>query len=255
MTSSGARPTPLRETWGPGLEGRSVDTDRLTDLYRWPDDRPWVRAMMATTLDGAAAGGDGVSGSVSSDADRLVFGEVRRRADAVLVGAGTLRAEEYTPMRAKDADLADRRAAGQLDAPVLVVVSRSLDLPWQLPVWAESTHPPVVVTDGSATPERTAAAHDRVDVVTLDDLAPQRLVEAVVGRGLPRIVCEGGPHLLRDLLAAGVVDEADITVSPMFVGTAGSPSTPLLSEAVRGELAGLLVGDDFLMARYLLTSS
>ncbi|MEG9227101.1 dihydrofolate reductase family protein [Aeromicrobium sp. Sec7.5] len=254
MTSPGAQPTPLRAMWGAGLTGRPVDTADLTDLYRWPDGRRWVRAMMATTLDGAAAGGDGVSGSVSSDADRLVFSEVRCRADAVLVGAGTVRAEQYTPMTAKDDDQEARRAAGQLPAPVLAVVSRSLDLPWDLPVWSESTHRPLVLTDGSATPEATEVADGRVDVVTLPELEPAAILAALADRGLGHVVCEGGPHLLRDMLAAGVVDEADITVSPMFVGTDGSPSTPLLPEAVRAELASVLVGDHFLMTRYLLSA-
>lgn len=254
MTSSGARSTPLRAMWGAGLTGRPVDTDTLADLYQWPEGRRWVRAMMATTLDGAAAGGDGVSGSVSSDADRLVFGEVRRLADAVLVGAGTVRAEQYTPMKAKDVDQEARSAAGQLPAPVLAVVSRSLDLPWDLPVWSESTHRPVVLTDGSASREATKAAEARVDVEVLPELTPPAMLEALAGRGLSHVVCEGGPRLLRDLLAAGVVDEADITISPMFVGTDGSPSTPLLPEAVRAELASVLVGDDFLMTRYLLST-
>ncbi|GAA1740194.1 dihydrofolate reductase family protein [Aeromicrobium alkaliterrae] len=253
MTASDADATPLREIWGAEPTGRSVDQAALTGLYAWPEG-PWVRAMMATTLDGAAAGADGVSGSVSSDADRLVFLEVRRRADAVLVGAGTIRAEQYTPMVAKDADRDARQAAGQLPAPVLAVVSRSLDLPWELPVWSESTHRPLVLTDGSASPERQAAAEGRVEVVNLPDLEPRRIVQALVDRGLPHVVCEGGPRLLRDLLAAGVVDEADITVSPMFVGTDASPSTPVLPEAVRAELAGVLVGDDFLMTRYRIVA-
>ena len=55
--------------------------------------------MMVTTLDGAAAGPDGLSGSISGEADKLVFDAVRREADAVLIGAGTMRAERYGPFR------------------------------------------------------------------------------------------------------------------------------------------------------------
>ncbi|MEZ5114394.1 MAG: dihydrofolate reductase family protein [Nocardioidaceae bacterium] len=85
--------------------GASQTTDLSRDdvaaAYPWPDSGPWVRAMMVTTLDGAAAGPDGLSGSISSAADQMVFNAVRRFADCVLVGSGTLRAEEYTPMRPK----------------------------------------------------------------------------------------------------------------------------------------------------------
>jgi riboflavin biosynthesis pyrimidine reductase len=157
-------------------------------------------------------------------------------------------------MRARDDDRESREAGGQLPAPVLVVVSRSLDLPWDLPVWSESTQQPLVVTDGSASAERHETAARHAEVVTLPGLEPRRVVQVLVDRGLGRIVCEGGPHLLRDLLAAGAVDEADITISPMFVGTAATPTTPLLPAAVRARLAGLVVGDDFLMSRYLLAA-
>ena len=61
-----------------------LDDDQVRDAYPWPDHGRWVRAMMVTTLDGAAAGPDGLSGSISSDVDRAVFDAVRR-----LVAAGT----------------------------------------------------------------------------------------------------------------------------------------------------------------------
>lgn len=225
--------------------------DDLLQVYPWPGSGAWVRAMMVTTLDGAAAGPDQLSNSVSSPADQLVFNAVRRDADAVLVGAGTLRAEQYTPMRAKPADTPRREAAGQLPAPVIAVVSRSLDLPWELPVWRESTHRPLVLTPAGGAPARLEAARQHADVVVLDRDVPEALVAALVDRGLRRIVCEGGPRLLRDLIAADLVDEADITVSPVFAGTQTSPPTPSLPHVTRFRLAHVLHGDDTLMLRYL----
>ena len=91
----------------------SLDDEQVLASYPWPVDGRWVRAMMVTTLDGAAAGPDGLSGSISSSVDKQVFDAVRRLADAVLVGAGTIRAEGYGPMRAKPADQQRRAAAGQ----------------------------------------------------------------------------------------------------------------------------------------------
>ena len=227
-----------------------TDTELLA-AYAWPDDRRWVRAMMVTTLDGAAAGPDGLSGSLSSAGDQLVFNTVRRRADAVLVGAQTMRDERYTPMRAKPEDAADRAAADQLSAPVIVVVSGSLDLPWELPVWTESAHRPVVITETGADPQRLATANDYADVVQLPRATPAAIVDAVEARGLPRIVCEGGPRLLRDLTADGLVDEVDITIAPLLTGTGHTPSTSTLPVPARFELAHVVESDGFLMTRYV----
>jgi riboflavin biosynthesis pyrimidine reductase len=223
----------------------------LLGAYPWPEHGPWLRAMMVTTLDGAAAGPDRLSGSVSSPADQLIFNAVRRDADAVLIGAGTLRAERYTPMRAKPADGSRRAAAGQLSAPVVAVISGSLDLPWELPLWHESTCRPVVFTHAGADAARMTTAREHADVIVLDQTVPKAVIHALIERKLPRIVCEGGPGLLRDLVAADLVDEADITVSPVFAGTENSPSTPALPQVSEFRLAHVLHGDDTLMMRYL----
>jgi riboflavin biosynthesis pyrimidine reductase len=229
-----------------------VDDDQVVDAYPWPQVRRWVRAMMVTTLDGAAAGPDGLSGSISGEADKLVFDAVRRHADAVLIGAQTLRAERYGPMRAKAQDAEARRAQGLAPAPRLAVVSRSLDLPWDDPVFSESALPVLVLTGPTADPELVARANERCEVVNVaGDGDPRAFVEALEERGLRRIVCEGGPTLLRHLVAAGMVDEADITVSPVMTGTGTSPDTPRLPSVVGFYLVQVLTADGFLMGRYV----
>lgn len=230
---------------------RSLDPDDLLVAYPWPEEGRWVRAMMVTTLDGAAAGPDGLSGSISSAVDGDVFDAVRRLADAVLVGAGTLRAEEYGPMVANEADAERRRAAGQAPAPRLAVVSGSLGLPWELPVWSGSTLTPLVLTSESAEPAALATAREHATVVVLPDLEPATLLGALTDAGLRRVVCEGGPSLLEAVVAADLLDEADITVSPLFAGTARTPRTSGLEAVARFELAHLLTAESFLMARYV----
>lgn len=229
-----------------------IDRDRVVEAYPWPEGRRWVRAMMVTTLDGAAAGPDGLSGSISGEADKLVFDAVRRHADAVLIGAGTLRAERYGPMRAKAEDAEARRAQGLAPAPQLAVVSRSLDLPWDEPVFAESALPVLVLTGPTADPELVARASERSEVVNVaGDGGPRAYVEALEQRGLRWIVCEGGPTLLRHLVAAGAVDEADITISPVMTGTGSSPDTPRLDSVAGFDLVQVLTADGFLMGRYV----
>ncbi|WP_242654093.1 dihydrofolate reductase family protein [Klenkia soli] len=230
---------------------RSVAGDDLLDAYPWPEEARWVRAMMVTTLDGAAAGRDGLSGSISSAVDGEVFDAVRRLADAVLVGAGTLRAEEYGPMRASAADAERRAAAGQAPAPRLAVVSGSLDLPWALPVWADSTLTPLVLTGPSPDPAALTTAREHAEVVFLADLEPASLLAALTDRGLRRVVCEGGPSLLEAVVAADLLDEADITLSPVFAGTSTTPRTGGPDEVARLDLVHLITAEGYVMARYV----
>lgn len=234
-----------------------LDDDQILDAYPWPEQGTWVRAMMVTTLDGAAAGPDGLSGSISGTADGAVFDAVRRLADAVLVGAGTLRSERYGPLKAKPEDQARRAAAGQAPAPVLVFVSASLDLPWDEPVFAESSCTPIVVTGLAATADRLAEAERHCDVVRLDveRFDPAAVIAELERRGLRHIVCEGGPTLLHEIVAAGLCDEADITVSPMFAGTSRTPRSPVLEAVSQLTLAQVIAADSFLMARYLRPTS
>ena len=216
-----------------------LTSDQVVTAYPWPDGRRWVRAMMVTTLDGAATGPDGLSGSISGDADKAVFDAVRREADVVLIGAGTMRSERYGPFRGR---------------PRLAIVSGSLDLPWDAPVFSESRERPLVLTGPGADPAAVAVAAETCEVVTVDG-GPGGFLDALEQRGLARIVCEGGPTLLGELVAHGLVDEADITVSPTMTGTAHSPEVPTLDAVAGFELVQLLTADGFLMGRYVRPGS
>lgn len=227
--------------------------DDVRDAYPWPAGRPWVRAMMVTTLDGAAAGPDGLSGSISSAVDKAVFNAVRRLAGAVLVGAGTIRAEKYAPMRAKPEDAESREAAGLAPAPVLAIVSGSLDLDFDSRLFAESTMRPVVITGADPDPERAARAREHCDLVATGEArpGPASVLRVLAERGLTHVVCEGGPTLLESLVDADLLDEADITLSPTFAGTAETPRTSGLTAVAGFRLAHVLQAESFLMCRYL----
>lgn len=209
------------EASGARLAGVS---EAVVDDYPWPSG-PWVRALFVMALDGAAAGPDGRSGSISGPADRRVLGAVRRWSDAVVVGAATMRAERYNPMRVSEAVAAERLAAGQQVAPRLVIVSASLDLPWSDPAYAESMLPPLIVTVASAPAESLARVPSTCEVLVApgERVDPLWLREQLVDRGMKRIVCEGGRALLADFARAGAVDEWALTVSGLMPAGSFAP--------------------------------
>lgn len=196
---------------------RAQTVEALADLYAYPDPVPatgWVRANMAGTLDGATAGPDGLSRSISSDADRVVFSVLRSLADVVLVGAGTARAEGYGPLRADAGFAARRRAATQWPAPALAFVTRSGKLP-EAPGLFGSPDGAWVVTCAAADVESLREkAGERVVVAGESDVDPAVAVAALAARGMRRILLEGGPTLLARALAAGRVDEVCLTFTP-----------------------------------------
>ncbi|MFE4368120.1 pyrimidine reductase family protein [Streptomyces sp. NPDC056835] len=249
-----------------GVSGADRDwtLDELADAYAYPvgtaadgvaRPRPWLRANMVSTLDGAAHH-EGRSQSISSAADMRVFGTLRALADAVVVGAETVRLEKYRPARARDAFAARRAAAGQRPAPVIAVVSASLELDFSLPLFTAPLVPTLVLTGAAAPAERILAAEKAgVEVVIAGDGSgadPERVVPALADRGLVRLLTEGGPRLLGQFVAAGVLDELCLTVSPMLASgyaqrIAGGPA-PAVPE--RFALASLLEQDGFLFTRY-----
>jgi riboflavin biosynthesis pyrimidine reductase len=193
----------------------------LADLYAYPDPMPssgWVRATMVTTLDGAVTGADGRSGSIGGPADRAVFSVLRGLADVVLVGAGTVRAEGYRRPVAR-AEFAERRAtARQTPAPRLAVVTTTgrLGAAQQVLGGPDGAY---LITTAAADLNglRALAGADRVLVAGEDRVDARLAITQLAARGLRRILLEGGPHLLGDVIAADCLDEMCITLSPLLV--------------------------------------
>lgn len=229
------------------VDSVQMSAPELDQFYAWPQGW-WVRAMMLHTLDGAYFGPDGGSKSLSNPRDRDVLLEVRRLADAVLVGAATIRAERYKPM---------------LTNAVVAIVSPSLDLPWEEPLFGESTHTPIVFTRSEAIcVEGKSAAfklatqmqeQNKVQLVHLDDPAIDSLTY-LREQGHQRIVCEGGPRLLESLFP--YVDELDLTTAPYLVGTKpASAQDGRVQETAAPltgwELANWWIEDAYTYAKYL----
>lgn len=138
--------------------GREWSLDELADAYAYPEgDRVWLRANMVSSLDGAGQH-DGRSQPLSSETDMRIFGTLRGLADVIVVGAETVRLEGYRPARAREAFAARRAAAGQGPAPVIAVVTASLDLDFSLPLFTEPLVRTLILTGAAAPAERVQAA-------------------------------------------------------------------------------------------------
>ncbi|WP_406174586.1 pyrimidine reductase family protein [Streptomyces sp. NBC_00996] len=240
----------------PDVTDREWGLGELAEAYAYPDRRePWLRGNMVSTLDGAAQH-DGRSQPISSATDMRIFGVLRGLADVVVVGAQTVRQEGYRPARAREAFAELREAAGQGPAPAIAVVTASLDLDFSLPLFTSPLVPTLVLTGAAAAPDRVAAAEKAgAQVVIAGDgmgVDPARAVRALGELGLTRLLTEGGPRLLGQFVAGGVLDELCLTVSPMLAAgdaqrIAGGPS---MAVPARFELVSLLEEAGFLYSRY-----
>ncbi len=172
----------------PGDELTSVDLDAL-----YAATGPLLRLNFVTTLDGAATGPDGRSGTINSAADHRGFTAMRRAADVLLVGAGTVRAEEYGPAR----------------LPVVVVSGRS-----ELPDSVRGQEGVVLATTAAS----GATEGESVWICGEDGVDLPRLLERVRREVGPHVLCEGGPTLAAELVALGLVDEIALSWTPNLVG-------------------------------------
>lgn len=183
--------------------GATIGDAAIDALYA--SDAAILRLNFVATLDGAANGSDGRSGTINSPADHQGFAAMRRAADVLLVGAGTVRAENYGPAR----------------TPIVVVSRR--------PVLPESVQGSGVVLATTASSGAVEDEHvwicgeDRVDLAQVIERA-----RAAFG---PHVLSEGGPTLAAELVTAGLVDELGLSWTPQLVG-GGRETHPRILDGV-----------------------
>jgi riboflavin biosynthesis pyrimidine reductase len=203
--------------------------DVLADAYVTPTTavaKPWVILSMVHSIDGSTSL-SGVSGPLGSDADQAVFSTLRSRADLLLVGSGTVRAEGYQPLT----------RAGQR----LAIVSGSGVLPWDEPVYTHSQTVILAPEDGPPLPVTPLrAGQGRVDLALALHLLEPRVV-----------LLEGGSSLNAQMLALGLVDELCITTAPVTVLGSGPRIAHSEAESIQPfRLVQILEQDGYLFSRY-----
>jgi len=232
------------------------DPAGLADAYRRPVGRH-LRVNFVVALDGAVAV-QGRSGGLGSAGDRRVFRTLRALSDVVLVGAGTAAAEGYRPVLPDSAVGRLRAELGREPVLPVAVVSRRASLSPDDQLVTDALVPTVLVTCAAADPARRAAlAAAGVEVLVCgdDDVDLPTALDQLAGRGLEQVLCEGGPALFAVALAAGVVDELDLSIAPLLVGGGPGLLPGGLPAPARARLTRLLTEDDVLFARYGLSAA
>jgi riboflavin-specific deaminase-like protein len=221
---------------------------------RAPADRPYTLVNFVASADGHATF-RGRSRWLSDDADRETFHGLREQVDAVLAGAGTLRIERYGRI-VRDPERRRRRAAAGLrPEPLAATVSRSGDVPLDIPLFSDPASRVVIFT--SAGLDTSGVAAD-VDVVHVD---PGELTLTTVMRRLRSdydvrsVLCEGGPTLFGALLQEDLVDELFLSLAPKLTGGGTEPAItagPELAEVRTLSLVWALELGGSLYLRYAL---
>ena len=225
-----------------------LDDDALVEAYRLPAGRS-LRVDFVASLDGSVTV-QGRSGGLGSPGDKRVFRALRALADAVLVGHGTAAAEGYRPVAADPQVGRPRAALGRPVSAPIAVVSRRASLAPGDRLAVPST---LLVTCAAAGAGRRAALADAGVTVLVcgeDDVDLPLALDRLADRGLEQLVCEGGPALLTSALAAGVVDELDLTIAPALVGGEARLLDRALGVVVRPRLVQVLEEDGVLFTRY-----
>ncbi|MEU8245116.1 pyrimidine reductase family protein [Nonomuraea sp. NPDC048916] len=225
------------------------DDPDIAQAYAYPAGRPWLRANMVASADGAAWL-KGLSGGLSSRGDRRVFGVLRGLADVVLAGAATVRTEGYGPAKPRESWQALR--AGRTPAPPIAVLTRGLDLDLGSPLFTEAAVRTIVITCEAAPLQRRRQAAEVADVIVAGDVRVDlaRAVAELHERGLTKVLCEGGPRVNAQLAAAGLLDELCLSISPLLVGGDAARIVNGETAQVRLELGQVLEEEGVLFCRY-----
>jgi riboflavin biosynthesis pyrimidine reductase len=213
--------TELRPTEGP-IE--SLDDGRMANFYAYPDDPQscWVRGNMIVSLDGGATD-EGKAGGLAGPGDRAVFALMRQRADVILVGAGTVRIENYSGAQFSPAQRQARQRRGQAEVPPIAVVTNRGEFDHDAKLFTRTEVPPLILTSSTAAADTRNRLGSLAEVIAASGARPDwvdcaTVLKILADRELFRVLTEGGPTLLGSLIDEGLLDELCLTIAPLLVG-------------------------------------
>jgi riboflavin biosynthesis pyrimidine reductase len=239
-----------------------IEVDPITvynnDIRTPINSRPWMLLNMVNSVDGFISF-EGKAGGLSGPMDKNIYQIIRGLADIILVGAGTVRAENYNAPKTPEGSLAEfRKSRGQEKRPRIAVLSSELNLNPDMGLFAKrhlEDKPPLIYTKSESFKKNGSQFISSSEIIDFpeEELHVSRVVENLFDQNAKIVVCEGGPNLNAHLLAAGVIDEFCLSLSPRVVG--GEDPALLLNQPVNSpielSLDRILLEDEFLFCRYL----
>lgn len=236
-----------------------VPESRLPELYSYPADltRCWVRSNFIASLDGGATA-DGKSGGLAGPGDKALFGLMRELADVIVVGAGTVRVENYGGAQMSAAARQARRDRGQSEVPPIAIVTQSGLLDRDMKVFTHTEVPPLVLTTAAGAADAAERLGPAAEVLACSatdsagvDIAT--VLRVLADRGLRRVLTEGGPSLHSTFIDAGLLDELCLTLAPMLVGGQARRISTGAGQVQTGMRRAHLLADEtgYLYARYV----
>ena len=217
-----------------------------------PPKRPFTIANFVASADGRATF-QGRSRQLGDEGDRALFHGLRERADAVLIGTGTLRIERYGRILSQPERRERRLAEGRRAEPLACVVSRTGELPSDIPLFSEPEVRVLLFTLPGVNLEGVAA---NVELIALEPA--EMTLSTVLARlradwGVELLLCEGGPTMFSSLLRERLVDELFLTLAPKLTGGGAGPAItngPELPEPAQLETIWLLERAGTVYLRY-----
>ncbi|MGV9785409.1 dihydrofolate reductase family protein [Nocardia farcinica] len=209
------------------LHAEDLSDADLLSLYQGPDSGPWIRLNFVVSVDGAIATGD-TSAGLTTPLDQKVLHLLRDLADVVLVGASTIRAEDYIGIRVSEAGRAYREARGMAPVPPIAVVSGRADIHPESRLLTKTQVPPIILTTAAApAPAKRDLESAGATVIEAGEetVSSAAIVATLTDLGLHHIDCEGGPTLAGQLATDGVLNELCVTTAPVVIAGPASRLT------------------------------
>lgn len=204
---------------------------------------------MVVSQDGQFVGPNDTSRDLTSPQDLSLLLLLRALSDVLLVGANTARRENYrAPKKRAEFAFLNR------PTPTLAIVSSSLDFDLTSLLFHGGEQQTIVINAGNLEPSSELLSVAKVIPILNDGNFAIRLIATLTELGFPKVTCEGGPRLLSQLLAAELVDEYDLTISPIVAGVQ-SALPNVLPNDLNWRLAASATTGEFKFQRYLKTKA
>lgn len=236
----------------------NISDEQLLERYN-SKQRPFVRFNFVSSIDGSAQV-DGLSAALGSEGDHRIFALIRRLADVIVVGSGTVRAEGYEGALVSAQDSQWRTSHGLRAHPALAIISTGLNLDPDAPIFTQSPVPVMVFTTVDVTAELRQSFGEDVELIQVAQrdggCDAAEIVAYLDQHDLGFIHCEGGPHIFGQFATAGAVDSACVSLSPVLVAGEGKRITAHDKETFQQfSLHSLFEEENMLFSDYRINKS